>query len=170
MIEKEFVVEFLFKEKMMIRSFPKLKAYLIKELKHGKTKSVPFRRYTLTDALTSIKNIEKTGQFDYFDAFSLSVVFSSEYLMIKDSIVNGQFNLDVNFKREDYWRNEDIHFEEGLYFSYTFLNETYKQQLSIDLKKLSEKIDGFMISANPSLIANVYLKKIKQIKKEEDRS
>lgn len=170
MIEKEFVVEFLFKEKMMIRSFPKLKSYLIKELKNGKTKNVPFRKYTLTNAIEAIKNIEKTGQFDYFDAFALSVAFSSEYLLVKDAIISGQFNLDENFKREDYWRNEEIDFNEGLYFSYTFLNETYKQQLSIDLKKLSEKIDGFMASANPNLIGNIYLKKIKQIKKEENRS
>jgi hypothetical protein len=79
-------------------------------------------------------------------------------------------DLDKNFKREDYWRNEDIDFDEGLYFTYTFLNETYKKQLSIDLKKLSEKIDSVMSSNNKNLIADIYMKKVNQVKKEEKRA
>lgn len=170
MVEKEFVVEFLFKEEMMKRSFPKLKSYLIKELKNGKTKNIPFRKYTLSNAIEAIKHIEKNDKFDYYDAFALSVAFSKEYIDIKHKIVTGQIDLDKNFKREDYWRNEDIDFDEGLYFTYTFLNETYKKQLSIDLKKLSEKIDSAMSSNSKNLIADIYLKKVNQVKKEEKRT
>lgn len=169
MIEKEFAVEFLFKEKMMLKSFVEIKKYLIKASKKKENKKNKFKLYSINNALYSIKNIKERDRFDYFDAFSLSIALSDEFLAVKKMILNGSLDLNKDIKREDYWRNEEIGFNEGVYFTITFLNETYKKQLNIDFKKLSEKIENASkLKNSQDIMVKIYLDKMKSIKKEEE--
>ncbi len=179
MVEKEFAIEFLFKEKMLIKSCPVLKSYLIKEFKNGKTKTIPFRHLTLSNAIDALKSIELTSEFDYYDAFVISVAFSREFADLRELLLSTEnkktlgvelndsdFDLDKNFKREMYWREESIDFNEALYFSCTFLNESYRRVLAADMTLLSNKIRN---QKKPEKVGNIYLSTVKKIKKGENR-
>ena len=149
MIEKEFVIEFLFKEKMMQKSLPELKKHLENILQNNKISNQSFLYYKIKDALSVINKLLKMDvdkfDFDYYDAFVLTLAFAYEFTELKKSLLSdeeGSFKLETNFYKENYWReNETVDFNEGLFLTYTFLNETYKTQLSIDFKKLLEAMD-----------------------------
>lgn len=162
MIEKEFVNEFVFRTKMLVKSIPSLKVDLIKE---SKRKSTPFRERLVLDAIEVLKGIQLKDDFDYYDAFILTVCLSPAFEELKKKIISGDHDLHENFYREDYWREEDIEYNDGLYFSYPFIFETYKTELSIDLKKLGELVENGMRGNNVALVAKNYISFVKKVKK-----
>lgn len=162
MVEKEFVNEFVFRTKMFIKSIPAIKVDLIKE---SKRKSTPFRERLVLDSINVLKSIQIKNDFDYYDAFILTVCLSQSFEDLKKKIISGEHDLNQNFYREDYWREENIEYNDGLYFSYPFLFETYKTELSIDLKKLSELVENGMRSNNATLVAKNYISFVNKVKK-----
>ncbi len=162
MIEKEFVNEFVFRTKMFVKSVPSLKVELIKE---SKRKSTPFRERLVLDSIDVLKNIQIKNDFDYYDAFILTVCLSPAFEELKKKIISKEHDLHENFYREDYWREEKIQYNDGLYFSYPFMFETYKTELSIDLKKLGELVENGMRGNNVALVAKNYISFVKKVKK-----
>lgn len=154
MIEKEFVIESIFKTKMLMKSIPALHSYVNDALKGNNNE---FRTLLLKDVKSSLNNIEKNNDFNYFDAFCISLLFGSEYDKLKQNILNETFDLNKNFKREDYWRFEDVHYDEGLFFAYTFLNETYKKELNIDIIKIEKLLQQEIKENQYQKIAKKYL-------------
>ena len=160
MVEKEFVIESIFKTKMLLNSIYPIKERMesIADYKNGGFKSLIY-----IDVMNSLDEIQKNNDFNYFNAFSFIILFSHDYEILKKELLNNTFDLNENFKREDYWRFEDIHFKEGLLLSYSFFNETYKKELSIDIKQLAY----LMESKNKDIdtLAKTYLSFRKKILK-----
>lgn len=167
-MEKEFIPENIFRtEKMLVRGVPALKSTLIKELKQ--TKPTPFRKRLLEDSITSLKNIETRIDFDYLEAFTLIICFSEAFENLRKEIVSQNFDLHENFYREDYWRNETILYKDALYFSYPFLFESFRQEMSIDIKHLTEQTDKAVKNGNAALVAKIYISFMKKIKKKSEK-
>lgn len=165
MIEKEFVNESIFRTKMFINGIPSLKKELIKESKRTKT---PFRKMLVNDAIQSLKEIEKTGDFNYYQAFVFQVCFSQAFENLKIEIVEGKHDLKKDFFREDYWRNEEVKYKDALYFSYPFIFDSYKTEISIDMKKLSEVIDKSLKTNKPEVVGKTYFDFMKKIIKKSN--
>lgn len=162
MIEKEFVNEFVFRTKMFVRSVPALKRELIKE---SKRVSTPFREKLVIDSINVLKSIQEKEDFDYYDGFILAVCLSSSFEELRKEISSGTYNLTENFYREDYWRGEEILYKDGLYFSYPFIFESYKTEISIDMKKLGELVENGMRCGNPQQVAKNYISFVEKVKK-----
>lgn len=166
-VEKEFVPENIFRtEKMLVRGIPSLKSYLIKELK--RTKPTAFRKVLLTDSINVLKSIDKKKNFNYLEAFILIICFSDEFENLRKKIISGEHDLHKDFYREDYWREEDIKYNDALYFSYPFLFESYRKEMSIDMKHLTEQTENAMKTGNVELVAKIYIKFLKKIEKKSD--
>lgn len=165
-VEKEFIIENIFRTEMFLKSIPALKSSLIKELKS--TKPQPFRKRILEDTITVLKAIQDRKDFNYKEAFVFAVCFSPSFEKLRVEIQSGRYDLNENFYREDYWREEDILYNDGLYFSYPFVFESYKKEMSIDMKHLAEKIDSSSKLGNINLIAKQYIDFLKKIEKKSD--
>lgn len=165
MVDKEFVYENILRFQMTEKGLPSLKKALIKELKQKKP--VSFRKYSIEQTIDSIKDIQKKKDFDYYDAIVFLVCFSSDFFLIEKEVKNGSFDLNIDFKREDYWRNEDVGFKEALFFIYPFFLQTYSTEANIDLKKIYEKVN--LVNNNPQLALKMYLDFEKKVKKKSGR-
>jgi hypothetical protein len=163
MIDKVFVIESILKTKMLVWSMPAILKYMNTL---SKSKTTTYKRGLVLQATEIVKSIQKKKDFNYYDSFVLVMLLSSEFEKVKLDIQNGDFDLDVDFKREDYWREEDVGLIEAVFFVCTFLNETYKEQLSRDVKYLDIVTSRDISRGNVAKAGETYLKKISKIKKE----
>lgn len=164
MIEKEFVYENILRFKMVKRALPVLKQNLIEKSKRITNKK-SFSYYSVSECINVINDIDKKNDFSYYDTIVFLICFSSDFVIIENEFKNNIFDLNKNFKREDYWEYEDIDFREGLFFTYTFFNQTYRTEASIDLKKIYEKISSRKGFNEQELNAKIYIDFMKKIKK-----
>lgn len=133
-IEKEFVLEYNLKFDMLKKSLPIIKKHLIKRKASHKKDKFVFN--ILSDSINVINDIIKKDDFNYSHAFILSLGLGFDYSQITGHIKEGKMSLD-NLRNEEYWDIGEIDLEEGIFFSYTFLNEVYGQ-LNIDFNELNK--------------------------------
>lgn len=131
MIEENFVIEKEEKTRLFHKCLNTTYQYI--KMCSNKYESVMFN-----DALASVHRMLKNRCISYQDAFFISLAINAQFLVIKDKVEKGELNLE-HIKDEEYWNRPeitDIHV--CIFFSYTFLNELYRDELIVDYAKLNE--------------------------------
>lgn len=131
MIEENFVIEKEEKTKLFYKCLNTTYQYI--KFCSQKQGGILFN-----DALASIQRMLKNNCISYQDSFFISLAINGQFLAIKDKIQKGELNLEC-IKDEAYWNQKEIiDINVCIFFSYTFLNELYRDELIKDFNKINE--------------------------------
>ncbi len=131
MIEENFVIEKEEKTRLFHKCLNTVYQYI-------KMCSNQYQNIIFNDAIAAVHNMLKNRCISYQDAFFISLAINSQFLAIKDKVEKGELNLEC-IKDETYWEKKEItDIYVCIFFSYTFLNELYRDELTIDYQKLNE--------------------------------
>jgi hypothetical protein len=131
MIKENYVIKKEIKFDMLFKTLPELE----KILKHNNDKFFKGKDSHFKDALNSVKYIKNNKSARYHDAFFIMFALTSNFLDIKNKVEKKELNFS-HLIEEKFWDNGNIDLNSSIFFSYTFFNELYKDELEIDFKNL----------------------------------
>jgi len=135
--KKDVVLEYELKKEMFAKSLDVIFPEIIKKSKRINIQSPMFLAYG--DLINAIKAFRKNNEIVYSLGFFFCIILGDEY----QKIINSESLLDSTIqamKNEKSWDEGDISYEVSIYFSYTFMNELYKD-IAIDTHLLSTSPD-----------------------------
>lgn len=136
MIEQEYVVKKDIKMNMFMKTFN----VLVNFLEHNNNKIFKGGRSHLMDAIESFQYIADNNFIRYQDSFFIMFAFSSNFIEIEQKVKKGELDFS-HLQDEDFWKEEVTDLNSALFFSYTFLNSLYKEELDLDFHKLNTIVD-----------------------------
>lgn len=131
--KKKHIIEYELKKRMFIDSLNVLYPIILSKGKKMKKESFIFVIYS--DTINEIMELRKTNEIRYSLGFFLALALGEEYA----NLVNDQKKLNetlMSLRNENLWDNKEISYEMALFFSYTFMNEIFKD-IAIDTHLLS---------------------------------
>ena len=131
MIEENYVIKKEIKFNMLQKTFPEL----IRFLEHNNEMLFKGQPSHLMDALNSIHSIFENQEVLYKDAFFIMFALSPNFIEIEKKVKEGKLNFNYLIE-EEFWENGVVDLQASIFFSYTFFNELYKDELIKDFKKL----------------------------------
>ncbi|MDK9790624.1 hypothetical protein [Vibrio sp. D431a] len=126
-----FIIEKELKQRLAFQCVHAVKQYA-KE-KQEKTKSRELK--------TMLRNFISNVDFNYSFGLHLSILFSYDYALIKEKVINKEFSLK-HISEEKYWLDKGHHIdrEEAIFFIYTFFNELYPNTID-DINWIQSEMD-----------------------------
>jgi hypothetical protein len=92
------------------------------------------------DALISIRRIGEINEFTYKNVFFVVFALVPMYLELKNKVLSGELSFS-HIKDPAYWSTGSIDINTSIFFCCTFLQELYKDEISLDFKKIELMID-----------------------------
>lgn len=132
--KKKNIIEYDLKKRMFLDSLNVLYPIILSKGKNIKKESFSFMIYS--DTITAILDFKKTNELKYPLGFFLTFSLGEEY----SNLVNNKNRLNetlINLRNENLWDSKEISYEMALFFSYTFMNELFKD-IAIDTHLLSQ--------------------------------
>lgn len=126
--KKKNIIEYDLKKKMLFDSLNILYPILLNKRKNIKEDSFAFLIYS--DTIQAISDFRNTNELKYPLGFFFSLCLGEEYF----NLINNEIRLNdtlENIRKEILWDSKEISYEMALFFSYTFLNELFKD-IAID--------------------------------------
>ncbi len=135
--KKKDILEYVLKKDMFIKSLEQIYPFIIQRSRKINVKSPLFIVYG--DLINKIKQFKNENEIDYSLSFFFCLLLGDEYSKIvnNDSLLQSTIE---SMKNEKSWDENNISLEVAIYFSYTFLNELYKD-IAVDIYLLSKDAD-----------------------------
>lgn len=126
--QRQGILEYELKRTMLKKSLKSIFPFIINKAQKVNTKSPLF--VVNTDLINSIKKFQENNEITYALGFFFCLILGQEYSSIKDNkdLLESTLN---EMKNEKNWDDGNISFEVAIFFSFTFLNELYKD-IAID--------------------------------------
>lgn len=127
--KRKVILEYELKKNMLKSSMKAIQPLLNSKLNKAKQNTIMPTLYK--DLINSIKNLLATDDITYSLGIFFCLLLGEEYT----KICNDEEKLALTIKEmtdEKNWDTENISLEVAIYFSYTFLNELYKD-IAIDI-------------------------------------
>lgn len=126
--QRQGILEYELKRIMLKKSLKSIFPFIINKAQKVNTKSPLF--VVNTDLINSIKKFQENNEITYALGFFFCLILGQEYSSIKDNkdLLESTLN---EMKNEKNWDDGNISFEVAIFFSFTFLNELYKD-IAID--------------------------------------
>jgi hypothetical protein len=101
-----------------------------------RSKTIPSNALNhFVDGVDALDNMEGVTQFDYCDVFFVLFASAPYFLSLRNLVKQGELDLSP-ITTPDYWDNNTPSVQIAIFFSNTFLNEIYKDEIAKDFKKL----------------------------------
>lgn len=132
--KKENLLEYTLKKEMLKKSLEVIYPEIIQKSKKINNKSPLFIVYG--DLINSIKHFKATDELEYPLGFYFCLILGEDY----NKIVKNEILLESTITammNEKNWDTGDLPYDVCIYFSYTFLNELFKD-IAIDIHLLNK--------------------------------
>jgi hypothetical protein len=129
------ILEYELKKNLFLASLTILLPIIIKKTARIKKESLLYIAHK--DNIDQIKAFKDTNEITYPLGFFFCLTMGPEYSsLLEDKELLESTLLEV--RKEDRWDSGNISYEMAIFFSYTFMNELYKD-ISIDIHLLSKE-------------------------------
>ena len=136
MVKENYVIKKEIKFDMLLKTFPKI----IEMLEINNKKMFNGHESHLKDALNSIVYVFENSSVRYHDAFFIMFALTSNFVEIKNKVDKQELNFSY-IADEEFWNKSEIDLNASIFFAYTFLNELYSEELTIDFKELESLVN-----------------------------
>jgi len=140
MIKESYVIKKSIKYSMALKTMPIIKKFLENENKKlFKDLNLPIEKQLshFNDAVKCIEHIMWSQKARYQDAFFIIFALTNSFLKIEQQVISKE--LDFSYLTEEaFWDSSNIDINGAIFFTYTFLNELYRDEIQKDFELLSK--------------------------------